>query len=174
MTQPIPKQSLTPLTENRRLNLHDVYICPVCRYGELSVLTLTESFACNFCRHIFTTNLNDQLLIMADSSQPMAWRWTGRNWKIAHQKDSELTAVLWLLGAALVIFPTLIVGLSAYIFPAEEGSYGAWLPKFWIGLTFVCHLSFVVWLLAENYQLPYYMVLKVKLREFLSRREERT
>ena len=171
MMQPIPKRSPTPSPLSRRLNYHDVYSCPVCRYGQISVLTLTESFACNFCRHIFTTNLQDQLLIIADSLQPMAWRWTGRNWKIAHQKDSDLTLVVWLLGTALVIFPTLIVGLSAYIFPPEDGTYGSWLPKFWIGLTFLSHLTFVVWLLAANYQLPLYTVLKMKLRQFLDRQQ---
>lgn len=159
-----PKHSPTPPPESRRLDYQDVYSCPVCRYGQISVLTLTESFACNFCRHIFTTNLQEQLLIMADSTQPLAWRWTGKNWKIAHHRNSELTSVFWLLGMALVIFPTLIVAISAYIFPPEDDSVGSWLPKFWSGLTFFSHLTFVLWLLAENYQLPFYMFLKVKLR----------
>ena len=164
-----PKQSPMQLSESRSLNYHDTYNCPVCRYGEISLLTLTESFACNFCRHIFTTNLQEQLLVMADSSRPLAWRWTGKNWKIAHQRDYELNLVIWLLGIFLVIFPTLLVGISAYIFPPEEGSYGSWLPKAWLGLTFFAHLAFVLSLLAENYQLPFYTFLKMRLRSLLNR-----
>lgn len=164
-----PKHSSIQVSESRSLNYHDTYNCPVCRYGEISVLTLTESFACNFCRHIFAANLPEQLLIMVDGSQPLAWCWTGRNWKLAHQRDSDLTLVIWLLGMALVIFPTLLVGISAYIFPTEEESYASWLPKLWIGLTFFLHLIFVLWLLAENYQLPFYAFLKVKLRNLLNR-----
>lgn len=157
------------MLESKSLNYHDVYSCPVCRYGQIEALTLTEAFACNFCRHIFTANLNEQLLIMADTSPSMTWRWTGRNWKIAHQKDWELTLVVWMLGIALVTFPTLIVGLSAYIFPPDEDSYQSSFPIVWLGLTFVSHLILVVWLLAESYQLPFYTVVKVKLRNLLNR-----
>ena len=164
-----PNHSSTPKLEKKSLNYDHVYHCPVCRYGEISVLTLTESFACNFCRHIFNVNIEEQLLIMADSSQPMAWRWNGRNWRTATQEYSELTFAVWFLGLALVILPTLIVAVSAYIFPTAEESYAAWFPNFWIGLTFLSHFIFVFWLLAENYQLPFYEGLKVKLRDLLNR-----
>ncbi|MBE9228194.1 DUF2396 family protein [Phormidium sp. LEGE 05292] len=165
----IPKHSSKLALESRKLNYHDAYSCPVCRYGQISVLTLTEAFACDFCRHIFTANLEEQVLIMADSTPPMAWRWTGRNWKIAHQKDAELSFVVWLLGMALVIFPTLIVGVSTYIFPPEEGSNQSYFPLVWLGLTFLSHLILVLWLLAESYQLPFYTYLKVKIRNWLNR-----
>ncbi|MFB2936304.1 hypothetical protein ACE1B6_13715 [Aerosakkonemataceae cyanobacterium BLCC-F154] len=165
----IPKHSSKPVLESRKLNYHDAYSCPVCRYGHISVLTLTEAFACDFCRHIFTANIEEQVLIMADSTPPMAWRWTGRNWKIANQKDSELSFVVWLLGMALVIFPTLIVGVSTYIFPPEEGSSQSAFPLVWLGLTFLSHLILVLWLLAESYQLPFYTYVKVKIRNWLNR-----
>ena len=164
----ILKHSSKSALESRKLNFHDSYSCPVCRYGHISVLTLTEAFACDFCRHIFTANLEEQVLIMADSTPPMAWRWNGKNWKIAHQKDLELSFVVWLLGIALVVFPTLIVGVSAYIFPAEEGSYQASFPIVWLFLTFFSHLTLVVWLLAESFQLPFYTYLKVRIRNLLN------
>lgn len=162
MTESQNYQTATP--EKKSLNYHDVYTCPVCRYGEISVLTLTESFACNFCRHIFTANLDEQSLILADSTQPLAWRWTGRKWKLAQQQNDQLSFVLWLLAVALVVLPTSIVAASAYIFPPEEGSFGSSFPQVWIGLTFLSHFAFVFWLLAENYQLPFYTFFKVKLR----------
>lgn len=165
----ILKHSSKSALESRKLNFHDSYSCPVCRYGHISVLTLTEAFACDFCRHIFTANLEEQVLIMADSTPPMAWRWNGKNWKIAHQKDLELSFVVWLLGIALVVFPTLIVGVSAYIFPPEEGSYQSSFPIVWLFLTFFSHLTLVVWLLAESFQLPFYTYLKVKIRDLLNR-----
>lgn len=164
-----PKHSHTLAPEKKSLNYYDVYTCPVCRYGEISVLTLTESFACNFCRHIFTANLDEQSLILADGTQPLAWRWTGFKWKLAQQRNYELTFVLWLLAVALVVLPTSIVAVSAYIFPTEEGSFGSSFPKVWIGLTFLSHFAFVFWLLAENYQLPFYTFLKVKLRNWRNR-----
>jgi len=164
----ILKHSSKSALESRKLNFHDSYSCPVCRYGHISVLTLTEAFACDFCRHIFTANLEEQVLIMADSTPPMAWRWNGKNWKIAHQKDLELSFVVWLLGIALVVFPTLIVGVSAYIFPPEEGSYQSSFPIVWLFLTFFSHLTLVVWLLAESFQLPFYTYLKVKIRNLLN------
>ncbi|HEY9294977.1 MAG TPA: hypothetical protein VIQ31_01140, partial [Phormidium sp.] len=165
----IQKRSPIPANESRKLNYHDVYSCPVCRYGHISELTLTEAFACDFCRHIFTANIQEQVLIMADSTPSMAWRWTGRNWKLANQKDSELSFVVWVLGMALVIFPTLIVGVSTYIFPPEEGSYQSSFPIIWVFLTFLSHLILVVWLLAESYQLPFYTYLKVKIRNWVNR-----
>ncbi|OKH35240.1 hypothetical protein NIES2119_20935 [[Phormidium ambiguum] IAM M-71] len=164
----ILKHSSKSALESRKLNFQDSYSCPVCRYGHISVLTLTEAFACDFCRHIFTANLEEQVLIMADSTPPMAWRWNGKNWKIAHQKDLELSFVVWLLGIALVVFPTLIVGVSSYIFPPEEGSYQSSFPIFWLFLTFFSHLTLVIWLLAESFQLPFYTYLKVKIRNLLN------
>jgi len=167
--KPLSKRSPKAALENRSLNYNDAYTCPVCRYGHISQLTLTEAFACDFCRHIFTANLQEQVLIMADSMPPMAWRWTGRNWKLAHQKDAELSFVVWLLAMALVIFPTLIVGVSIYIFPPDEDGSQSNFPTVWLVLTFLSHLVLVLWLLAESYQLPFYTYLKVKVQHWLNR-----
>lgn len=168
MTKQIPRRSLTPGSENG-LSYQGVYTCPICRHGQISALTLTDAFACNFCHHIFTANLDKQLLQVADSSQPMVWRWNGRAWKGVHQGDPELTLVLWLVGIALVTLPAFLVWLSAHTFPPEEGSRWSWIPTLWIGLTFFSHLAFVGWLIVEAYQFPFYAVLKVKLRQWLRR-----
>lgn len=151
-------------TPESQLSYSGTYICPICRHGQITTLTLTEAFACNFCHHIFTANLQKQLVEVADSSQPMAWRWNGHTWKGTHQRDTELTFVLWLVALALIFLPAFLVWLSAHTFPPLEGSAAAWLPTVWIGLTFVSHLTFVGWLIAEVYQFPIYAVAKVKLR----------
>ncbi|WP_354634881.1 hypothetical protein [Planktothricoides raciborskii] len=38
--------------------LDETYPCPVCRYGEISGLTLMNAFGCHFCQHIFTADLS--------------------------------------------------------------------------------------------------------------------
>jgi uncharacterized protein (DUF983 family) len=168
MTKQLPKRSPANLPESS-LNYQGVYTCPVCRHGQISALTLTEAFACNFCHHIFTANLQKQQIQVADSSQPMAWRWTGNNWKNTRQGDGEVTAVLWILSVALITLPAFLVWLSAHTFPPADGSRFSWVPTAWIGLTLLSHLLFVGWLIAEVYQFPLYAVLKVKLRQLLRR-----
>lgn len=169
MTKQGPKRSPTPPSDNNRLSYQGVYTCPICRYGQLSALTLTDAFACNFCHHIFTANLQEQSIQVADSSQPLLWRWTGRTWKGIQPHDSELRSIVWLLAIALVAIPSLLVWLSVHTFPPLEGSTLSWLPKVWIGLTFLCHFTFVAWLIMETYQFPFYTVLKVKLRQWFRR-----
>lgn len=166
--KPLSKRS--PLTApETQISYSGTYTCPVCRHGQISVLTLTEAFACNFCHHIFTANLQKQLLQVADSSQPMTWQWTGRTWKATYQRDTELTFVLWLVAIALIILPPGLVWLSAYIFPPAEGSTGSWIPTLWIGLVFLSHLVIVGWLISEVYQFPIYAAIKVKLRQWVRR-----
>lgn len=63
------------------LNYYNAYHCPVCRHGEITTLPLMEAFACNFCRHIFTANLDKQAITIADSQLPLTWYWTGKNWQ---------------------------------------------------------------------------------------------
>ena len=150
-----------------QLSYSGTYTCPVCRHGEISAMTLTEAFACNFCHHIFTANLQKQLIQVVDSSQPMTWRWTGSTWKGTHQRDTELTFVLWVVAIALIALPPFLVWLSAHTFPPAEGSTGSWIPTAWIGLAFLSHLILVGWLIAEVYQFPIYAVVKVKLRRWL-------
>jgi hypothetical protein len=153
--------------QRRSLNFQETYVCPVCRHGQIESLTLMDAFSCTFCRHIFTANLREQTIHVEDSSQPMTWRWTGRNWQSANQPDLDLTVVIWLVGVSLVVLPPGLIWLSSYTFPPLDG---AWFPKVWIGLTFGLHFSFVTWLMLEHYQVPLYVSLKVRIRQWLDRR----
>jgi len=45
-----------------RQQLSGVYPCPVCRLGQLKALPTMDAIACDFCRHIFTVNLEKQQL----------------------------------------------------------------------------------------------------------------
>lgn len=156
--------------DRRTLNYEEAYPCPICRHGQIEALTLMDAFACNFCRHIFTTNLREQSVHVEDSSQPMTWRWNGRNWIAANRTEFDLTLVIWLVGASLVILPPGLIWLSSHTFPPLDDSSDAWFPVFWIGLTFFCHFFFVAWLMAEHYQLPLYVSIKVRLRQWLDSR----
>ncbi|NJO39624.1 MAG: hypothetical protein HC769_08230 [Cyanobacteria bacterium CRU_2_1] len=152
------------------LNYQGIYMCPVCRHGQISALTLMDAFACNFCRHIFTANLENQVVQVVDSSQPMSWRWNGRNWQMAYRDAPSLTVVIWLVSVVLVTLPASIVWLMAYIFPPLPGSTWSWFPSVWLGCTLGVHLLMVGWLLAEHYQLPIYVASRVRLRTWLGRR----
>ncbi|HEY9645238.1 MAG TPA: DUF2396 family protein, partial [Chroococcidiopsis sp.] len=113
----LPSQS-GRLAAERSLSYDESYLCPICRHGQISSLVLMDAFACNFCRHIFTANLAEQTVQVVDSSQPMSWRWNGRTWRFAHQPDDlNLTVMIWLIGAVLVMLPSALVWLSAYTFP---------------------------------------------------------
>ncbi|HHP7243052.1 MAG TPA: hypothetical protein ACFE0H_00040 [Elainellaceae cyanobacterium] len=175
MTKPLPARHQHADTPSSRavrsqgdLNYRDTYICPVCRHGQISALTLMDAFACSFCRHIFTANLNNQSVQVVDSSQPMSWRWTGRTWQAAYQNDSNVTLAIWLVGISLVVFPSAVVCIFAYMFPPMPGSQWAWFPVLWCGITIVVHLGMVSWLMAEHYQIPVYVSSKIRLRRFLS------
>lgn len=156
--------------EVNSLSYQGTYICPVCRHGHISALTLMDAFACSFCRHIFTANLQNQSVQVVDSSQPMSWRWSGRNWKSTHQDDPNLTLVVWVVGLVLVILPTSIVWLMAYLFPPLPGSTWSWFPNAWLACTLGVHLLMMTWLLAEHYQLPLYITSRIRIRTWLGRR----
>lgn len=164
------KQSSKSIQERRTLNYQETYLCPVCRHGHIESLTLMDAFACNFCRHIFTANLREQSIHVEDSSQPMSWRWNGRNWLAANQLDVDLTVVIWLVGVALVVLPPSLIWLSSHTFPPLEDNGWSWFPSLWIGLTFLTHFIFVAWLMVEHYQLPLYVACKIRLRQWFERR----
>lgn len=155
----------------RKLSYGDVYPCPICRHGQISALTLMEALACDFCRHIFTADLKRQSIRVEDISQPSVWRWNGRAWKMLRPQEGELVFALWLsAGVAIAILSATLLWLAAYIFPPLEGSSGSWVPKIWPFVALLTHLSlFVLWPLAERYQLPLYIVLKVRIQALLAR-----
>jgi len=160
-----PSTKLVP--SNKLLDYQDSYICPVCRHGEITSLTLMDAFACNFCHHIFTANLTQQTLHAADSSQPVAWRWTGQTWRSVHQGAAEVTGLIWFISIVLVILPPAIIGLTTYMLPPPEGTSWSF-PFIWTGLTFCAHLSLVSWLLVEYHQFPPYIALKIRLQRLFN------
>jgi len=164
------RPSLPPSPEWRPLTYQETYLCPVCRHGQITAIALMDAFACDFCRHIFTANLTEQSLRVEDSAQPMTWRWNGHRWKPLRQVEVELVAVLWGVGAALVFLPPTLVWLSSHTFPPLPGSAWAQFPTVWVGLTFLLHFTFVAWLLVEHYQVPLYVMTKVRLGLLLGRR----
>jgi rubredoxin len=163
-------KSFAHSSDRHPLNYQDTYICPVCRHGHISAIALMDAFACDFCRHIFTANLPEQLIRVEDSSQPMTWRWNGQTWKVANRLDQDLTFMVWLVGAALVVLPPSLIWLSSHTFPPMRGSIWYWFPTFWVGLAFITHFLFVAWLLVEHYQWPIYVAGKVRLQMRLGRR----
>jgi hypothetical protein len=118
--------------DRRTLNTQEPFPCPICRHGQIEALTLMDAFACNFCRHIFTTNLKEQTVHVEDSSQPMTWRWNGRKWQTANETDLDLSIVIWLVAIALVVLPPSLIWLPSQIFVPLDGGSGDWFPLFWI------------------------------------------
>ncbi|ACK69624.1 conserved hypothetical protein [Gloeothece citriformis PCC 7424] len=151
------------------LNYTNVYRCPVCRHGEISNLSLMDAFACNFCNHIFSADLEQQVIQMADSQLALKWRWNGRSWQGVRGDGVELTWGYWLAGIVFVLLPTAIVSLSAYLFPPLPGSRLSWLPVIWVLLTFLSHLCCLIWLIIEYYQFPVFRYFRVLTGRFLTR-----
>ena len=158
--------------ERRSLNYHDVYPCPICRHGQLSALTLMDALACNACHHIFTADLKNQSVRVEDISQPSVWRWNGLSWQIARPRDGEIAVTIWLVvGVAIALISATLVWLMTYLFPPLEGSKGFWIPQIWPVATLSTHLVLLVlWPLAEYFQLPFYVALKIRIQTLLARR----
>ena len=147
----------------RNLDYHDTYACPVCGHGELSLLTLTEAFACNFCRHIFAVNLESQSLQMIDSAQPMVWFWTGERWRHNRRSGSHVTAVVWSFALAIACLPALLIILSNYMFPPIDSEGPNQFSIIWTLITLLAHAGIVLWLIAEHYQWPWYVTTKIRV-----------
>lgn len=146
-----------PMPSSKNLNnfnFNSVYPCPVCHQGEITSIALMEAMGCNFCGHIFTANLEQQVLKMADSQISLTWRWNGRIWKRGQQDNVELAWVYWIASITFVLLPTSLVGLSVYFFPPLPDIALSWFPIFWTVLTFFSHLSLIIWLILEYYQFP--------------------
>ncbi|PSO55436.1 MAG: hypothetical protein BRC40_06140 [Cyanobacteria bacterium QH_8_48_120] len=152
------------------LKLSGVYTCPVCRYGKIAALPLMDdAFGCEFCHHIFTANLETQVLKMADSQLPLAWHWNGKTWQGAHRKGVELGWGYGIAGIAFVVLPPTLIGVAAYLFPPVPGDPLSWLPVFWTMLAFLLHLSCLGWLMVEYYQFPVFAYLRAMGQRLVSR-----
>ena len=127
------------------LGYQQVYSCPACGSGQISAMAMMDVFACDFCRHMFTANLQTQSVQLADSVQPMAWHWTGHRWRAAHQ--SETTAgLVWGFALILTAAPVGLISISNYVFPPSGGLQ---FVLSWVALTGVSHSIMSVWLVAE-------------------------
>lgn len=157
--------------QNRELKLDtgETYDCPVCRHGQIQAMTLMDTFACNFCRHILEVNLEQQTVHIVDGVQPMGWRWLGRRWQPIYQGSRDLTITLWVAGLVLVIFPAGIIALGAYLFPPLEASDGVQWSLVWATATLVAHTLMVGWLIAEHYQFPPYVLAKIRWQRLMER-----
>ncbi|MBR8832191.1 MAG: hypothetical protein N5P05_000749 [Chroococcopsis gigantea SAG 12.99] len=155
------------MNHNQFLDYNSAYPCPVCRHGEISSLALMEAYACNFCQHIFTANLEKQVLKMADSQIALTWFWNGQNWKGVNREGVDMGWRYGIAAGLFVILPTSIVSTAAYLFPAMPGSNLSWLPIFWSFFTFFAHLSFLFWLVIEYYQFPVNLYLNSLARRLL-------
>lgn len=147
-------------TSDFPLNYQGMYSCPVCRRGQISAMTLMDAFGCDVCHHIFTANLQRQSVRVVDTSPALSWRWDGRKWKPSHRADVELSPWVWLAAIAFVMLPTVIIGTAGYIFPPLPGSSWQWFPLVWMAIAFLAHLSGVVWLVLEYYEVPSLMALR--------------
>jgi hypothetical protein len=166
--RPQGEKSSHDLKQPRSLSYEGTYLCPICRHGQIAELPLMEAVSCNFCRHIFTVNLSNQTVQVVDSSQPMSWRWDGRTWLAAYQEDQHLAILVWILCLGLVLLPSAIVGIAAYIFPPLPDSPWARFSSVWTLATLILHGVMVAWVLAEYYQVPFYISSKIRLQRLLS------
>lgn len=145
---------MNPSEKDRALNFEGSYRCPVCRCGQIRAMVMMDAFGCSLCRHIFTANVEQQILRLADSPVPLAWQWNGQRWR---GLSRDRLSWNWALRGAIAVFvvlPTALVGGGAYYFPPLPGSRLAWLPPVWAILTLLAHLTCVGWLLLEYYQFP--------------------
>lgn len=149
----------------KRLDFEERYRCPACGSGEISAIAMMDVFACNFCRHMFTANLQTQSIQLVDSLQPMTWHWAGGRWKTSQQRDT-VAVLVWAFGGALTVVPVGLIVISNYIFPPLEGSN---FPLLWAGLTFLSHGVMSSWLLAEYYRWPWYIGGRVRLQRWCDR-----
>jgi hypothetical protein len=133
---------------------HGVYPCPVCRVGKINHMPLMEAMSCDFCQQIFTVNIEQQQLKMPSRQPPLVWNWNGFNWTEAHVEGVEFGWGYGIAAAAFVLLPTILIGVVAYYFPPNPSALITWVPYIWTILTFFSHLSIMVWLFIEIYQIP--------------------
>lgn len=147
------------------LSYEETYRCPACASGELSAIALMDIFACDFCRHMFSANLENQSVHLADSLQPMGWQWNGWRWQTAQQSDTA-AVVIWAFTLGLTLAPVGIIVLSNYVFPPLDSTG---FPRMWTALTLGSHSTISIWLLAEYYRWPWYISSRIRLNRLRER-----
>jgi uncharacterized protein (DUF983 family) len=165
----LPKSAPKSPPKLRSLTYNDTYNCPICGHGTLSAMAMMDAYGCNTCRHLFTANLAEQVLQVADTATPMAWRWSGSRWRSVQSTNQDLTLIVWICGIAIMVVPPTIVWLPTQIFPPLKGSQGAWFPGVWLAAIVVAHVSIGSWLLAEHYQWRPYIANRERLSRLFTR-----
>lgn len=130
------------------------YPCPVCHVGKISHMPMMEAMSCDFCNQIFTVDIEQQQLQMPSREPALVWRWNGFNWTEAHLSGVELGWGYVVGAVAFIALPTFIIGFVAYHFPPNPANFWSWIPYIWTCLTFASHLSIIIWLFIEVYQVP--------------------
>mgnify|MGYP000438889166 CR=1 FL=1 len=146
------------------LNYDQSYPCPVCRHGQLNNLVLMDAFACSFCRHIFTANLLQQSICLADGRQAIAWRWAKQRWQPLHHPEIDFPLGVWLLCSGLAIIPPTLIWIFHHMFPPLSSSSGDQFHLLWLGVVFSAHALIALLILAEFYQFPLYLSWKFRLQ----------
>lgn len=150
-------------------NQQGVYPCPACRLGQIQALSLMDAMACNACRHIFTTNLEKQWLLMVDRTPPIVWHWTGKHWIGAQAEGVQLGWGFWLSAVAFVLLPPTLIGVSACAVASTPGTSFPLFSIGWAGLTFLLHLALVGRSVVGFYRFPIGTFFSVMRRKLLSR-----
>lgn len=152
------------LQNPRPLNLSDTFPCPVCRQGTIQAIVLTEAFACEFCRHIMSVDLQEQQVQVVDSSQPLTWLWNGHKWTLSRgEKTDELSILVVIMAIVLTTIPAGLVWLVGAIFPPLNPSSRLSFSSIWSLITLLSHSAFVLWLIGEYYQIPFYIAAKMRM-----------
>lgn len=144
-----------------KLDYEQSYPCPVCRNGQLDRLILMDAFACSTCNHIFSANLNQQSICLADRTPAIGWRWARQHWHPLHHPDIDFPLGIWLLCSGLTVLPPTILWIMHHMFPPLDNSAHSF-PLFWIGIVGLTHGLIALWILAEFYQLPLYLSWKFR------------
>ncbi|ATS19347.1 hypothetical protein L5470_08450 [Synechococcus sp. PCC 6717] len=125
-----------------------VYLCPVCRHGQIAPMVLMDTYACNFCRHILSIDLTHQTARLEDTAMVFRWQWTGTTWRSLNTPPVTLTYTAIVLGVLLITLPPGLVWLGQQMFPPLSGDRWHWFPLFWVGLTFFAHAVLVLRIFA--------------------------
>jgi len=157
-------------TSQRPLHPGETYTCPVCRHGQVGAMPMMEdTFSCELCHHLFSANLERQVLKLVDARVPLSWHWNGYNWQNVYHQGVQLGWLYAIAGLVFVALPPAVIGFSAYLFPPLPGDPLSWFPIAWAILAFVVHLACFCWLIIEYYQFPVWIYFKAMFRKLIER-----
>ncbi|MEM9772742.1 MAG: hypothetical protein AAF889_14315 [Cyanobacteria bacterium P01_D01_bin.73] len=167
-----PKDDARANPKFAKLQADGTYPCPICRHGTVTAMPMMEeSFSCDFCRHIFSTNLEEQVLRVEDCAQPLRWHWRGKTWRPARYTKKSITPTLLATSAAIAIFPPSLIGASQYLFPPLPGSRSLLpvTPELWLVASILVHGAIASWIVLEHYQFSKYISLKVRGQDWIEK-----